>query len=152
MKWNVKDVELYEQAKEYVDTVLIPLIPITFDDQMKQLTSSGNFLSILSMEIEKKFKGRIFLTPTFYYFNGDKKKVDSLQNWIIELKHAKFKHIYFISTDESWEREEKNVTGSFLLIPSISIEHLEMEQAHQVIKQQSQIIIDNLSNKWKNEI
>ena len=27
-----------------------------------------------------------------------------------------------------------------------------MEQAHQVIKQQSQIIIDNLTNKWKNEI
>ena len=43
MKWNVKDVELYEQAKEYVDTVLIPLIPITFDDQMKQLTSFGKF-------------------------------------------------------------------------------------------------------------
>ena len=129
---------------------VVPLIPITFDDQMKQLTSSSDFISILSMEIEKKFKGRIFLTPTFYYVNGDKKKVDSLQNWIMELKQAKFKYIYFLSSDHSWEKEEKNLTGSFLLIPVFSVEHLEMEQAHEVIKQQSQIIIDIFIDKWKN--
>ena len=44
MKWNVKDVEMYVQAKEYVDTVVVPLIPITFNDQMKQLTSSSEFI------------------------------------------------------------------------------------------------------------
>ena len=151
MKWTVKDVDMYQQAKEYIDTVCVPLVPITFGDQMKRLTSSSEWISILSMEIEKKFKGRIFLTPAFYYFDGDKKKIDSLQNWVMELKQAKFKYIYFLSSDYSWEKEEKNLTGSVLCIPEFSVEQLEVEQAHEVIKQQSQIIIDIFIDKWKNE-
>lgn len=150
MKWNVKDVEMYNQAKEYVDTVLVPLVPITFDDQMKQLSSTSDFISILSLEIEKKFKGRIFLTPTFYYVNGDKKKADILKNWIMELKKAKFKHIYFLSADSSWEREAMNMPDSFLFISHVSMESVEMEQVHEMIRQQSIEIIDKFTNKWKN--
>lgn len=151
MKWNVQDVELYHQVKEYVDTVLVPLVPISFDDQMKQLATKSFFLSNLSMEIEKKFKGRIFLTPTFYYVNGDQKKADSLQNWVIELKQTNFNHIYFLSFDKSWEKEEENLTGSFLLIPPVSMDNLEMEQIHEMLKQQSCQLIDIFTNKWKNK-
>ncbi len=150
MKWTVKDVDMYQQAKEYIDTVFVPLVPITFGDQMKRLTASSDLITILSMEIEKKFKGRIFLTPVFYYVNGDKKKSVSLQIWLEELKQAEFKYIYFLSPDRSWESEEQNLIGSFLFIPDFSEEQLEVEQAQEVIKQQSQIIIDIFVDKWKN--
>ena len=151
MKWTAKDVDMYQRAKEYIDTVCVPLVPITFGDQMKRLTSSSDFITILGMEIEKKFKGRIFLTPAFYYVSGDKKKSDSLQVWLEELKHAGFKYIYFLATDHSWEIEEKNLTGSFLYISDFSKEQLEMDQAQELIKQQSQIMIDIFIDKWKNE-
>ena len=101
--------------------------------------------------MKRRCKGRILLAPTFHYVNGDEEKVDSLQNWIIELKQAKFKHIYFISTDNVWKKEETNLTGSFLWIPSISLEHVEMEQAQEMIKQQVSQIIDIFKHHWKNE-
>ena len=152
MKWNVKDVEMYSNAREYVDTVLVPLVPIAFDDHMQQMTLFGDFITILSMEMEKMFKGRIFLTPTFYYVKDDHQKVASLLVWEKELKRAEFKHIFFLSSDASWEENAKNLMGSFLFIPNHAIEHLDREQVHQMIKQQSQILIDNFANKWKNGI
>jgi hypothetical protein len=150
MKWNVKDVEMFIEAKEYVDTVLVPLIPITFNDQMKQLTSASDFMAILSMEIEKNCKGRILLAPTFYYVNGDEKKVEGIQNWIMELHQAKFKHIYFLTSDMNWKKDENNLSGLLLWIPTISLERLEIEQAREVMKQQVKQIVDIFTINWEN--
>lgn len=152
MKWNVKDAETFIEAKEYVDTALVPLIPITFHEQMKQLTSASDFIGILSMEIEKKFKGRILLTPTFYYVNGNEQKVDELQNWVMELRHEKFKHIYFLTSDINWKKDEKELHGSLLWIPSISLEILDIEQARVLINQQIQQIIDIFTSDWEKKI
>ena len=152
MKWNAKDAETFIEAKEYVDTALVPLIPITFREQMKQLTSSSDFIGILSMEIEKKFKGRILLTPTFYYVNGNEQKVDELQNWVMELHHEKFKHIYFLTSDINWKKDEKELHGSLLWIPSISLEILDIEQVRVLINQQIKQIIDIFTSDWEKKI
>ena len=36
MKWIPQDIETYLNAKEYVDTAVIPLFSISFGDDMKQ--------------------------------------------------------------------------------------------------------------------
>ena len=71
MKWTVKDLDMYIQSKEYVDTVLIPLVPITFGGQMKRTGSMNELITILSLEIEKQMKGRILLLPTFHYLSDE---------------------------------------------------------------------------------
>lgn len=152
MKWNVKDVEMFEQARKYVDTALVPLVPITFDEQMQQMILWNDFMSILSMEVEKMFKGRILLTPIFYYVKGDNRKADSLQIWVKELKRTQFKHVFFLSSDESWERDVRILSGLFLFIPYRSIEHQDKEQVHQLMKQQSQLLIDHFTKIWKGEV
>lgn len=150
MKWNVKDVEMYQQARAYVDTVLVPLVPIAFDNQMQQMASSSECITMLSMEIEKMFKGRIFLNPIIYYVNDDHQKIATLKIWEKEWKRAQFKHIFFLSSDDSWQIEAKDDLDSFLFIPYITFEHLDKEQVLQVIKEQSQLLIDKFTNKWKN--
>ncbi len=152
MKWNGKDSDMYVQAKEYIDTVVVPLIPITFNNEIKQLTSASDFISMLCMEIERTCKGRILLAPTFHYVNGDVGKVDTLQNWVMELNEAKFKHIYFISTDNVWKKDETYLSGSFLWIPSISLEHVEISQAQDMIKQQAAQIIDIFKHHWEKKL
>ena len=59
MKWTAKDLDMYVQAKEYVDTLLIPLVPLSFGERIKKSGSMNEFITILSMEIEKQMKGRI---------------------------------------------------------------------------------------------
>lgn len=76
MKWTAKDLDMYMQSKEYVDTVLIPLVPLSFKGQMKQSGSMNEFLTILSLEIEKQMKGRILLLPTFHYISDEMDKVE----------------------------------------------------------------------------
>jgi hypothetical protein len=150
MKWNVKDAAMYIEAKEYIDTALVPLIPITFNDQMKKLSSASDFISILSIEIEKNFKGRILLTPTFCYLSSDANKLATLQNWEKELRDAQFTHVFFLTSDIDWKKDENVFLASLLWIPAISLEFLEITQAREVIKQQSEQIVDIFIKKWKN--
>ncbi|TXK89775.1 DUF2487 family protein, partial [Parageobacillus sp. SY1] len=44
MKWTAADVEIYVKEKDYIDTALIPLIPITIADGAKAAASGGEFV------------------------------------------------------------------------------------------------------------
>lgn len=63
MNWNGRDTESFQQQKEYVDTALVPLIPISFESDMKETASQYEFMQLLTTLLEKQFKGRILLIP-----------------------------------------------------------------------------------------
>ena len=67
MKWIVKDVEQFEQAREYVDTGVIPLLSISAAKEMKMVVEQGEFIELLSTELEREYKGRVLLLPAFTY-------------------------------------------------------------------------------------
>lgn len=67
LKWIVKDVEQFEQAREYVDTGVIPLLSISAAKEMKTVVEQGEFIELLSMELEREYKGRVLLLPAFTY-------------------------------------------------------------------------------------
>ncbi|MBK5462902.1 DUF2487 family protein [Peribacillus sp. TH16] len=108
MKWTAKDLDMYIQSKEYVDTVLIPLVPITFGSQIKQTGSMNEFLTILSSEIEKQMKGRILLMPTFHYLSDEEDKIDLLKRWTNKVKENNFKHIFFLHQILNGKRKSGN--------------------------------------------
>ncbi|MGM2835912.1 DUF2487 family protein, partial [Bacillus cereus group sp. Bce025] len=54
LKWIVKDVEQFEQAREYVDTGVIPLLSISTAKEMKMVVEQGEFIELLSMELERE--------------------------------------------------------------------------------------------------
>ncbi|ASS96404.1 YpiF family protein [Peribacillus simplex] len=151
MKWTAKDLDMYMQSKEYVDTVLIPLVPLSFKGQMKQTGSMNEFLTILSLEIEKQMKGRILLLPTFHYLSGEMDKVERLKRWANELKENDFEHVFFLTSDFEWKKEERELENNLVWIPAIPLEGLEIEQAKEMINQQVLQILDIFSYNWKNE-
>ncbi|UTW69737.1 DUF2487 family protein [Anaerobacillus sp. HL2] len=71
MKWQTKEIELYLEAREYVDTALISLIPISWEKQYQKYSSNGEFTSLLSDELERQFKGRVFQFPPYTYLKSD---------------------------------------------------------------------------------
>ena len=52
MKWIAKDIEMFDGAREYVDTALVPLVGISFSEGIKQSASTSEYITILSNEIE----------------------------------------------------------------------------------------------------
>ncbi|WHY54906.1 YpiF family protein [Peribacillus simplex] len=151
MKWTAKDLDMYMQSKEYVDTVLIPLVPLSFKGQMKQSGSMNEFLTILSLEIEKQMKGRILLLPTFHYLSDEMDKVERLKRWANEVKKNDFEHVFFLTSDFEWKKEERELENNLVWIPAIPLEGLEIEQAREMINQQVIQILDIFSYNWKNE-
>ncbi|MFA1711298.1 YpiF family protein [Peribacillus frigoritolerans] len=151
MKWTAKDLDMYMQSKEYVDTVLIPLVPLSFKGQMKQTGSMNEFLTILSLEIEKQMKGRILLLPTFHYLSDEMDKVERLNRWANEVKENNFDHVFFLTSDFEWKKEERELENNLVWIPAIPLEGLEIEQAREMINQQVLQILDIFSYNWKNE-
>ncbi|MFE5427271.1 MULTISPECIES: YpiF family protein [Bacillaceae] len=151
MKWTAKDLDMYMQSKEYVDTVLIPLVPLSFKGQMKQSGSMNEFLTILSLEIEKQMKGRILLLPTFHYISDEMDKVERLKRWANEVKENDFEHVFFLTSDFEWKKEERELENNLVWIPAIPLDGLEIEQAREMINQQVLQILDIFSYNWKNE-
>ncbi|PJN90016.1 YpiF family protein [Bacillus sp. mrc49] len=151
MRWTAKELDMYSQSKEYVDTVLIPLVPLSFGGQMKQTGSMNEFLTILSMEIEKQMKGRILLMPSFHYISNEMDKVERLKHWATELKENDIRHIFFLTSDYEWKKDERELENNLIWIPAIPLESLENEQARGMINQQVLQILDIFTYNWKNE-
>lgn len=151
MKWTAKDLDMYMQSKDYVDTVLIPLVPLSFGAQMKQTGSMNEFLTILSLELEKQMKGRILLLPTFHYLSDELDKIKRLKGWANEVKENNFKHVFFLTSDFEWKKEERELENNLVWIPAVPLEGLEIEQAREMINQQVLQILDIFTYNWKNE-
>ncbi|MDQ7864023.1 DUF2487 family protein [Peribacillus frigoritolerans] len=69
----------------------------------------NEFLTILSLEIEKQMKGRILLLPTFHYLSDEMDKVERLKRWANEVKENNFEHVFFLTSDF---RVEKKKSGN----------------------------------------
>ena len=68
MNWTAKDMDTYLQQKEYIDTFIVPLLKLETDpENMKNSSSSSEFLMHLTTFIETQFKGRMMLMPPFSY-------------------------------------------------------------------------------------
>ncbi|WP_285766219.1 YpiF family protein [Peribacillus sp. SI8-4] len=151
MRWTAKELDMYSKSKEYVDTALIPLIPFSFGGEMKQTGSVNEFLSILSLEIEKQMKGRVLLMPTFHYASNEIDKVERLKHWADVVKENDIRHIFFLTSDYEWKKAEGKLENNLIWLPAIPMENLEKEQARATIGQQVIQILDIFTYNWENE-
>lgn len=118
---------------------------------MKQTGSMNEFLTILSLELEKQMKGRILLLPTFHYLSDELDKIKRLKGWANEVKENNFKHVFFLTSDFEWKKEERELENNLVWIPAVPLEGLEIEQAREMINQQVLQILDIFTYNWKNE-
>lgn len=151
MKWSTKDVDLYLQAREYVDTAVIPLIPISWGDQIKKTVGLGEFTSTLAQEVERQFKGRIILFPAFTYsINEGIDQIDRrLEIWSKEIAEHGLPHLIFLTSDLDWKEREERVPGSLISIPAIPLEHVEDKYKQSIIQDQMKQMISIFMNIWQ---
>lgn len=67
------------------------------------------------------------------------------------MKENDFEHVFFLTSDFEWKKEERELDNNLVWIPAIPLEGLEIEQAREMINQQVLQILDIFSYNWKNE-
>lgn len=152
MRWLKDDVEKYVEAKEYVDTVVIPVQPfqISTDDQLVKDTFAGEVLSIYANEIEKELSGRILLTPTYTYNKLSKieQEVTRLNEWITDIQKQPFEHIFVLTLDLNLKKEERSLDGNLLWLPGLKPTDLQSQEAVQMIRSQIEQISELIRSYW----
>ncbi|PJN68029.1 YpiF family protein [Bacillus mycoides] len=149
MKWIVKDVEQFEQAREYVDTGIIPLLSISAAKGMKMVVEQGEFIEALSMELEREYKGRVLLLPAFTYLvESQKNEKDRLQEWTDHLQRQGFKHIAYVTSDFSWKEDMRDVQGDLFWFPSLSLDQFSDQAKREVIRAHIKNIMEMLEERW----
>lgn len=152
MRWETKDIDTYLQAKEYVDTAVIPLVPIVWGEEMKSTISMGEFISVISDQLERQFHGRIVLLPSFTYTVDElpEERIKRLDNWYDLLINGGFRHVILLTSDFRWKENEQNLQATLIWLPTIPLEHLDKEIKHDIVTEQIKQLIPILTKKWQN--
>lgn len=151
MKYQSTDTEMFLKAREYVDTVIIPLNPITYGESFVQAVSSADFLAVLTFELEKELKGRLLLAPAIPYMKEDslESKTDLIKKWMKYYHSQGFVHIYFITTDITLNSLQ---LPEVIWLPAIPIEKMPADAARPVIEDQTRQLIDMLTQRWQQPV
>ncbi|CAI8699459.1 hypothetical protein KOY_00536 [Bacillus cereus VDM021] len=152
MKWVVKDAEQFEQAREYVDTGIIPLLSISVAKEMKSVVAQGEFIETLSMELEREYKGRVFLLPPFTYLTEQQKQEQGrLQDWTSHLQEQGLKHIAYVTSDFAWKEGVDTLPGHLFWLPALLLEEFSDQAKREVIHAHVKNIMELLTEKWENK-
>src|SRR5690625_2096050 len=152
MKWINKDLNKYLQAKEYIDTIIIPLQPFQFSDEntIEKDAFLGNLLSIYVNNIEIELSGRLFLLPSYTYVkdNNLENEVSRLNKWVDHVMQQTFKHVFFITCDMQWKKNEKDLNGELIWLPGASTVDISSSEAKVIIQNQVEQMSELIRSYW----
>lgn len=150
MKWISQDVETYLTAKEYVDTAVVPLYPVSLGGGMKQSAAAVEFITLLTAYLEKQFTGRMLLFPPFTYLDSEQwdNILSDIHKWEDSIVASGFKHIFYVTSDLEWRSREDELNGTLIWLPSIPLEQMNDSQKLTMIDSQVKQIITIFTQKW----
>ncbi|WP_173916307.1 DUF2487 family protein [Halobacillus sp. Marseille-Q1614] len=151
MLWTKNDLKIYLAEKEYVDTVFIPLVPFdpASDKNMEKEAFQNEINQVFAHLLEKEFKGRILLSPSYHYLTGEQEKeVDRLNHWVDSYKKQPFEHVFLFTLDPKWKKYERQLEGQLLWIPGLGSGDLQSTETKSFIKEQAGQVSDLIQAYW----
>lgn len=152
MQWNYVDVERYRDAKEYIDTLFIPLIPfqLSADKDLEKLAFQSESLRIFLDQLEKELSGRTLLTPDYPYLLQTSKddEVVRIGQWIEDVQQQPFEHIFFFTHDAKWKKYERELDGVLIWIPSTASGDIHSPDFVKLIRDQVAEMSELIRSYW----
>lgn len=150
MKWNPQDIQTFLQSKEYVDTAVVPLLPVTFDNEMGQAAGMSEFITLVTGQLERQFRGRLLLLPGFSYLKGseEEKNLENLLDWEVQLLQSGFDHVFYLTCDLFWKSVESRLNGPLIWLPAIPLETMQESQKLSIIESQVKQMLTLFTEKW----
>lgn len=148
MQWQQDDIKKYVQAKEYIDTIIMPLQPfhLTKDEKIAQTSYENEILTIFSNELEKELSGRTMRIPSYTYVrSADKEKeLERMKTWVTDIQEQPFEHLFFPTFDMTWKKHEINLPGNLIWLPVTQVEEIQSKEfkkwIHENVLQVSELI------------
>lgn len=152
MKWTTSDIDMYLNAKEYVDTVVIPLLPISLSSDIKTTAAMNEYMGLISTGLERQFKGRLILLPSFTYLKSEnmERRKERLSDWSSEIR-KEMKHIIYFTSDSTWKQIEHELDHTLIWLPSLPLEHVDNDYKEEMINDQLKQIMTIFLDKWQQE-
>lgn len=152
MKWYSEDLIKYVQAKEYIDTLIIPLeaFHLSQESNLEKDAFHREVLGIYTNEIEKELSGRVLLAPTYAYLKSSNldNEVARLNSWIKDVKTQPFTSIFVITFDNAWKKVEKDLDCHLLWLPGMKPGNIKSEDAVKLIRSQVEQISELIRSYW----
>ncbi|GER66014.1 hypothetical protein BpJC7_29130 [Weizmannia acidilactici] len=153
MLWCAKDMELYVQERPFIDTAVLPLVPVSFDRNIRQLASQFEWIQFVAGCLESQFKGRIVLLPAFSYLQHTAAESAGamLLAWEAEMTESGFRHIFYLTSDPSWQPFQSELNGSVVWLPAVPLEHMEQKHRETVVDEQVKQLISIIVREWQED-
>ncbi|MEN1969162.1 DUF2487 family protein [Lentibacillus sp. N15] len=152
MQWSKHDLQQYIKAKEYVDTLIIPLLPfqLAHDETLEKSAFQGEVLSIFANAIEKELTGRVLLSPSYIYLNTKEMdaEIKRLHSWVENGRAQPFEHVFFVTFDAKWKRHEQELNGTLLWLPGIQTGDIQSKEMLSFIRDQVSQISELIQSYW----
>ncbi|MGN8647064.1 DUF2487 family protein [Gracilibacillus sp. HCP3S3_G5_1] len=152
MQWKKKDLELFFQSKEYIDTLCIPLVPLDLQTESEaiKLADQTKTLQIISDELERNYTGRIMLSPPYTYIRCTKYEQESamLNQWTSMLSNNHFKHVFLLTYDVNWKKHEHLLEHHLIWLTATTIEDYQTKQTKKWVDEQVNQISELIRSYW----
>ncbi|MED1205005.1 YpiF family protein [Heyndrickxia acidicola] len=151
MRWTAKDADVFLKQKKYIDTIIVPLVPVSVGTNIKLLASQGEFIQLLTNMLETQFRGRMFLLPPYTYLaqQDEQRKQLNLLDWEKEILESDAAHLFYLTSDHYWKTCEHMYKGDVFWLPSIPLEHMEENYKFSIMEDQVKQLINIIAKKWQ---
>ena len=153
MKWSNSGIVQYIGAKEYIDTAVIPLVPFGLDqeDNLQKSALQHETMQFFSNELEKELTGRLIMAPFYTYLMKKDLKLEAerLEAWMKELESSGFKHVFLLTFDPAWRKQNKSLTEELIWIPCADGSNMPAAEFHQTIRSQARDVMDLMMTSWE---
>ncbi|GAA0458961.1 DUF2487 family protein [Alkalibacillus silvisoli] len=152
MKWMHQDVQSYTQAKEYIDSAVMPLIPFSFsdDDELTKLSFQHEVMQIYMTQIEKQLKGRVFLLPVYNYLkqNTLTDEYERLASVVGQIQEQPFKYVFLFTFDKKWRKYSSELDAELIWLPAPQQSDLNQVETQQLVQSQVAEIEELIKEQW----
>ncbi|SFE45962.1 Protein of unknown function [Lentibacillus persicus] len=153
MKWVKHDLQHYVQEKEYIDTIIIPLLPFQLSNEsnLEKDALQNELLSVFNRELEKELTGRVLLAPDYHYLASADKQVEleRLDTWVNDIQTQPFPFVFFITSDAEWKKIEQKLGGNLLWLPFIATESMKPSEVQSAVRTQVKEVTGLIRSYWK---
>lgn len=151
MKWVSQDMDMFLNAREYVDTAVLPLFPVSFGGDIKQAVAMTEFIQLLSVPLERQFKGRLIMLPGYSYMKStrNEKLLEDVIEWENELYNNGFKHVYYVTSDSFWKSLENELKGGLIWLPSLPLLGVDESYKNTLLEDQVKQLMQLFMQKWQ---
>gem|GEM_PF-6060729 len=152
MKWDLQTIDRYLEAKEYIDTAVIPISSIDLGENCKEGLTQLQTLLQTTQLVEEQLQGRVMLFPLYTDVGQADQNIryQLLQTYTEELKQNGFPHVLWVGFSRDkllWAGASDDLFFVFLE----DFISLEKEAQGNDLRQLADKIQHEIMNLWKKD-